>query len=135
MTLNDGMTMAPSAFGPEETMARLVAAIASKGLTLFARIDHAAGAAAAGLALRPTTLFIFGAAKGGTPLMQQAQTLGLDLPLRALVFQDETGKTQLIYADPAELVRRHGLDPATLPAVAALTHVLQDLARSATSPA
>jgi uncharacterized protein (DUF302 family) len=133
MTPIDGMRISPSAFGPEDTMARLEAAIASKGLTLFARIDHAA--AAAGLALRPTTLFIFGAAKGGTPLMQQAQTLGLDLPLRALVFQDETGQTRLIYPDPAELVRRHGLDPMTLPAVAALTHVLQGLAAAATSPA
>lgn len=84
-------------------MDRLEAEIAAKGLTLFARIDHSAGAAEVGLTLRPTVLFIFGNAKGGTPLMQAAQTAGIDLPLKVLVWQDDKGVTQVSYNDPAWL--------------------------------
>jgi uncharacterized protein (DUF302 family) len=78
-------------------MERLEAAVKAKGLTSFARIDHAAGAAEAGLSLRPTELLIFGNAKGGTPLMQLDQTVGIDLPLKALVWQDASGNTWLSY--------------------------------------
>src|SRR3954465_7472583 len=84
-------------------------------MTVFARVDHAAGAAEAGLPLRPTDLLIFGAAKGGTPLMQAAQTIGIDLPLKALVWQDESGKTWVSYNEPAWLAARHkvsGIEPA-----------------------
>jgi len=80
----DGLITLRSAFDPKETMARLEAEVRAKGMTVFAHIDHAAGAAAAGLPLRPTDLLIFGAAKGGTPLMQAVQTIGIDLPLKAL---------------------------------------------------
>ena len=66
----NGMTTIQSSFGPEDTMARLEAEVAAKGMTVFAHVDHAAGAAAVGLKLRPTDLLIFGNAKGGTPLMQ-----------------------------------------------------------------
>src|SRR5215470_11850564 len=89
----DGLTTIPSARGPKDTMDRLEAEIKAKGMTVFARIDHAAGAAAVALALRPTELLIFGNARGGTPLMQSAQTIGIDLPLKALVWQDASGKT------------------------------------------
>src|ERR1700730_8429640 len=82
------LTTVPSDFGPKETMDRLEAEIKSVGMTVFARIDHAAGAASAGLPLRPTELLIFGNAKGGTPLMQADQAIGIDLPLKALVYQD-----------------------------------------------
>src|SRR4051794_39663569 len=78
-------------------------------MTVFARIDHATGAAAVGLSLRPTELLIFGNAKGGTPLMQSAQTMGIDLPLKALVWQDPSGSTWLSYNDPGWLAKRHGL--------------------------
>ena len=90
-------------------MDRLVAEVQAKGLTVFARIDHAAGASDAGLALRPTELVIFGNAKGGTPLMQANQAIGIDLPLKALVWQEASGDTWLSYNDPAWLARRHGL--------------------------
>src|ERR1700730_1454473 len=80
-----GLTTIQSSFGPKDTMNKLEAALQAKGMTVFARIDHAAGATAAGLSLRPTEVLIFGNAKGGTPLMNSVQTVGLDLPLRALV--------------------------------------------------
>ena len=89
----DGLITIPSSFGPEETMKRLEAEVRAKGMTVFVRIDHAAGAAEAGLPLRPTDLLIFGADKGGTPLMQAERTIGIDLPLKALFRQDEEGKT------------------------------------------
>ena len=89
----DGLVTVKSAFGPEETMNRFEAEVHARGMTVFAHIDHAAGAAAVGLPLRPTDLLIFGAAKGGTPLMQSVQTIGIDLPLKALVWQDESGAT------------------------------------------
>src|SRR6516225_1412362 len=97
----DGLITRRSNFGPEETMTRLEAGVKAKGLTVFARVDHAAGAAAVGLPLPPTEVLIFGNARGGTPLMQSAQTIGIDLPLRALVWQDGSGNTWLSYNDPA----------------------------------
>ncbi len=84
----DGLTTIPSSYGPEDTMNRLQAAVTAKGMTVFARIDHAAGARAIGLSLRPTEVLIFGNAKAGTPLMQSAQTIGIDPPLKVLVWQD-----------------------------------------------
>jgi uncharacterized protein (DUF302 family) len=113
-------------------MDRLVAEIAAKGLTVFARIDHAAGAAQAGMSLRPTELVIFGNAKGGTPLMQREQTIGIDLPLKALVWQDAAGKTWLSWNDPAWIVERHSVSSESLPAVKAMTDLLAALARKAT---
>ena len=97
----DGLTTIKSGHAPKETMNRLEAAVKAKGLTLFARVDHAAGAAGVGLSLRPTELLIFGNAKGGTPLMQANQTVGIDLPLKALVWQDARGDTWLSYDDPS----------------------------------
>jgi uncharacterized protein (DUF302 family) len=91
-------------------MDRLEAAVRAKGMTVFARIDHAAGAAEAGLTLRPTELLIFGNARAGTPLMQARQTIGIDLPLKALVWQDASGKTWLSYNDPPWVVSRHAGD-------------------------
>lgn len=90
-------------------MDRLEAEISVRGMTVFARIDHAAGAAEVGLTLRPTELIIFGNARGGTPLMQASQTAGIDLPLKALVCRDAAGKTWLSYNEPSWIVQRHGL--------------------------
>jgi uncharacterized protein (DUF302 family) len=104
----EGLTTIASSFGPEETMDRLEKAIGEMGMTVFARIDHASGAAEAGLDLRPTNLIIFGNAKGGTPLMQASQSVGIDLPLKMLVWQDAAGKTWLSYNEPNWIIQRHG---------------------------
>jgi uncharacterized protein (DUF302 family) len=130
----DGLTTIASSHGPKETMDRLVAAVKAKGLTVFARIDHAAGATEVGLPLRPTELLIFGNARGGTPLMQAAQTSGIDLPLKALVWQDAAGKTWLSYNEPAFIAQRHGLGHEVDTPVSALTAALDAFARAATSP-
>jgi uncharacterized protein (DUF302 family) len=103
------LTTIRSSFGPKETMDRLDAEVRARGMTVFARIDHAAGAAEVGLTLPPTELIIFGNARGGTPLMQASQTAGIDLPLKALVWQDASGKTWLSYNEPSWIVQRHGL--------------------------
>jgi uncharacterized protein (DUF302 family) len=108
MTDNGLITIA-SAHSVKDTIDRLAADVTSKGMTVFAHIDHAAGAHDAGLALRPTELLIFGNAKGGTPLMQSQQTIGIDLPLKALAFEDSAGAVWLSYNDPAWLAARHGL--------------------------
>jgi uncharacterized protein (DUF302 family) len=110
-----GLTTIKSSHGPQDTMNRLEAAVNAKGMTVFARIDHSSGASAAGLSLGPTEVLIFGNAKGGTPLMQAAQTIGIDLPLRALVWQDPSGATWLSYNDPAWLAKRHGLEGTEAP--------------------
>src|SRR5262245_63269176 len=89
----DGLTSVPSHLGPTETMDRLEAEIRANGMEVFARIDHAAGAAKVGLTLAPTELIIFGNARGGTPLMQSVQTAGIDLPLKALVWEDASAQT------------------------------------------
>jgi uncharacterized protein (DUF302 family) len=131
----DGLITLRSSFGPEETMSRFEAEVRAKGMTIFSHIDHAAGAAAVGLPLRPTDLLIFGAARGGTPLMQSAQTIGIDLPLKALVWQDEGGKTFLSYNDPAYVTHRHGIGEAAKPVVEAMSGVLKEMAaKSTTSP-
>jgi len=107
-----GLTTIPSSLGPKETMDRLDAEIRARGLTIFARIDHAAGAAEVGLKLRPTQLIVFGNARGGTPFMQSVQTIGIDLPLKALVWQDAADKTWISYNEPRWIVQRHGIADA-----------------------
>jgi uncharacterized protein (DUF302 family) len=129
----DGLITIRSAFGPEETMNRLEAEVRAKGLTVFAHVDHAAGAKAVGMPLRPTDLLIFGNAKGGTPLMQAEQTIGIDLPLKALVWQDAAGVTWLSYNDPYFLAQRHGLDDATKATVEALSGALKAISGKATT--
>jgi uncharacterized protein (DUF302 family) len=105
----EGLTTIESRFGPKETMDRLETEIRAKGMTVFARIDHAAGAAEVGLELAPTELIIFGNARGGTPLMQAVQTVGIDLPLKVLVWQDATNKTWLSYNEPGWIAQRHNI--------------------------
>jgi uncharacterized protein (DUF302 family) len=127
-----GLMTIKSGHSPRHTMNRLEAAVAAKGMTVFARIDHAAGASAAGLSLRPAEVLIFGNAKGGTPLMQAAQTIAIDLPLKALVWQDASGDTWLSWNDPAWLAARHGLGGAES-AIGKLTAVLGEVAEAATA--
>src|ERR1700730_12876467 len=105
----DGLTTIASSFSPKETLDRVEAEIRAKGMSVFAWVDHAAWAAEAGLHLRPTSLVIFGDARGGTPLMQASQTAGIDLPLKVLVWQDTAGKTWLSYNDPSWIAQRHHL--------------------------
>lgn len=105
----DGLVTIASSFGPKETMDRLEAAIRAQKLDVFARIDHAAGAAEVGLTLRPTHLIIFGNAIGGTPLMQVAQTVGIDLPLKVLVWEDLAGQTWLSYNAASWIADRHNI--------------------------
>ena len=119
----EGLVTSRSPRPPAEVIARLKAEIAARKLTIFAEIDHAAGAEAVGLTLRPDFLLIFGAAKGGTPLMQAASTAGIDLPLKLLVWQDAEGATQVSYNDPEWVARRHHLSAA----VEAPVHVLSGL--------
>jgi uncharacterized protein (DUF302 family) len=127
-----GLTTVKSSHAPDETMRRLEAAVKAKGLTVFARIDHAGGASAAGLSLRPTEVLIFGNAKGGTPLMQGIQTIGIDLPLKAMVWRDASGDTWLSWNDPAWLAARHGLSGVEA-VVGRLTALLEELGKAATA--
>ena len=129
-----GMIAVPSGAGVSETAARLEAVLKAKGQTIFARVDHGAGAAAAGLALRPTILVIFGNAKVGTALMQAEQSIGIDLPLKALIWEDTGGKTWLGYTDPKALAARYGLGAATAPTIEAMSGALAAIAKAATSP-
>jgi uncharacterized protein (DUF302 family) len=128
----DGLITLASGLTPKETADRLAAAIEARGMAVFARVDHATGASAAGLALRPTELPIFGNARGGTPLMQADQAIGIDLPLKAVVYEDAAGKTWLAYNDPHWLAQRHGLGAAFAPIVEAMAAALAAVAAAAT---
>ncbi len=129
----DGLITTASVHEFDKTLARLEAALRDKGMTIFARVDHAEGAAAVGLNLRPTTVVVFGNPRGGTPLMQATQKIGLELPLKILVWEDASGKTALSYDDPVWLAQRFGLDP-TLAQVEAISGVLASLADLAGRP-
>jgi uncharacterized protein (DUF302 family) len=128
-----GLVTLPSARGVAETVERLKTLLAQKGIQVFAHIDHAAGAQKVGLSLRPTQVLIFGNPQAGTPLMQSKQTIGLDLPLRALVWEDAAGKVWLTYNQPEFLAHRYHVADRD-EAVKALGAGLAALARAATSP-
>jgi len=129
-TIVEGLTTVPSHFAPKETMDRVETEIRERGMNVFARIDHAAGAAEVGLTLRPTELIIFGNARGGTPLMQSVQTVGIDLPLKALVWQDAAGKTWISYNEPAWIAQRHHVSDAQ-PIVNKMADLLSAILRKA----
>ncbi len=131
----NGLITLPSHHTARETMDRLLAALAARNMTVFARIDHAAGAQSVGMPLRPTEVVLFGNPKGGTPLMQDQQTAGIDLPLKALVWEDAGGKVWLGYNDPAWIAQRHGLGAASAAAVAAMGKALAAIAQEATEQA
>jgi uncharacterized protein (DUF302 family) len=126
-----GLISIGSSFGPKETMSRAEAEIRTRGLDVFARIDHAEAAAKVGLPLAPTDLIIFGNARGGTPLMQSAQTVGIDLPLKILVWQDATDNTWVSYNDPRWIAERHGV-PNAQPVVNKMANLLRAISRKAT---
>lgn len=123
----DGVIAIPSGYSVEVTIDRLVAALKANGNTVFARIDHAEGAKAAGLTMKPAQVLIFGNPKVGTPIMLAGPTAAIDLPMKALAYEDAGGKVWLAYNDPAWIARRHGIDPAAVPAVGALSQALATL--------
>lgn len=105
----EGMISIKSAHTVAVTADRLEKILASKGMTVFKRIDHAAGAQKVGKTLRPTELVIFGNPKVGTPLMLCSQSVAIDLPQKALIWQDEAGQVWFSYNDPAYLALRHNI--------------------------
>ena len=129
----DGLITSQSPHSAAQTRLRLVAGIQSRGLTLFATIDHAKGAAEVGLPLRPTEVLLFGHARGGTPLMQAGQTSGIDLPLKLLVWEDAAGACQVSYNDPGWIGRRHRIEGVE-PVIGALRHLLEGLVAAAIKP-
>ena len=106
----EGLVVKPSNHSVEETIDKLEAVLEEKGLKIFARIDHQAGAAGADLDLPPTQVLIFGNPKLGTPLMTAAPTVAIDLPQKALAYQDADGKVYLAYNDAGYLQARHGIE-------------------------
>jgi uncharacterized protein (DUF302 family) len=129
---SNGLITVASKFSVGETLDRLTAAITSAGLLVFARINHAGNAEEVGLELRPTELLIFGHPKGGTPLMQDKQTAGIDLPVKALAWEDEAGGVWLTYNEAAWLATRHELGSASSQAIKAIETGLATLAASIT---
>ena len=103
----DGLVSLKSPYSAKETIDRLETRVKQQGLNVFARIDHAAGASKVGKTLRPTELLIFGNPQGGTPFMECAQSVGIDMPLKALAWEDATGQVWISYNDPEYLAKRH----------------------------
>ncbi len=126
---SDGLVALKSSLSARDTMDKLEAVAKQRGMTVFARVDHAAGAAKVGKTLRPTEVLVFGNPQGGTPLMECAQAFGIDLPQKALVWEDEKGQVWLGYNDPAHLARRHAAEQC--PALGAAAKGLAGLAEAA----
>jgi uncharacterized protein (DUF302 family) len=125
----DGLVAVKSPHSAKATMDKLEEIVKQRGLNVFARIDHAAGATKVGKTLRPTELLIFGNPQGGTPLMECAQSAGIDLPLKALVWEDAAAQVWLGYNDPAFLAQRH--EVAQCPVVENLRKALAGIAEAA----
>lgn len=128
----EGLVALKSPRGAKATMDRLEDLVKQRGLNVFARIDHAAGAAQVGKTLRPTAVLIFGNPQDGTPFMECAQSVGIDLPLKALVWEDAAAQTWVGYNDPAWLAKRH--EATACPVVEALRKALSGLAEAAVAP-
>jgi uncharacterized protein (DUF302 family) len=126
----DGLVSVKSPHGVKETLDRFETAAKARGLNIFLRVDHAAGAKKIGKVLRPTELLVFGNPQGGTPLMECAQSAGIDLPLKALAWQDAAGQVWLGYNDPKFLASRHGAGDCG-PVAANLAKALAGLAQEA----
>ncbi|NOQ42382.1 MAG: DUF302 domain-containing protein [Desulfuromusa sp.] len=125
----DGLVSLKSSYSAAETMNRFEAIAKNKGLNIFARINHTAGAAKIGKTLRPTEVLIFGNPQGGTPFIECAQTVGIDLPLKVLVWEDAAGQVWLEYNDPVYLAKRHGVSQC--PAAGKLGKALAGLSAAA----
>ena len=125
----DGLISLKSPHSAKATMDRMEVEVKSRGLNVFARIDHSAGAAKIGKTLRPTEVLIFGNPQGGTPFMECAQTVGIDLPLKALVWEDASAQVWLGYNDPEFLAKRHAV--ATCPVAGNLSKALAGISAAA----
>jgi uncharacterized protein (DUF302 family) len=123
--MNRGIVDAPSRYSVPETLARLQSILKEKGMTVFALVDHSGEAEKAGLAMRPTQLLIFGSPKSGTPLMVAAPRLAIDLPLKALAWQDEQGQVWLSYNSPEYLRERHGFPAELLKNIAGIAALVE----------
>lgn len=121
---DNGLVHLRSGYSVPETLARLETILHSKNLTVFARVDHSGEAAKAGLAMRPTHLIIFGSPKAGTPLMVASPTLAIDLPLKALAWEDAEGAVWLSYNSPEYLKRRHEIPDELPPNIAGVGALL-----------
>jgi len=121
---DDGIIRMPSHHNVAKTMERLQTLLKERGILVFAHIDFSADAARAGLTMRPEQMLIFGNPKAGTPLMVESPVSGLDLPLKALVWEDAEGKSWIAYNDPQYIVRRHGLSPALAANLAATAPIV-----------
>jgi uncharacterized protein (DUF302 family) len=119
-----------SKFDVKQTLDRLAAELEKRGIKVAARIDHAAGAKAVGMELPPTEVLMFGNPKLGTPLMQSAPAIGIDLPMKMLAWQDKAGKVWIGYAAPEALKERHGISDRD-EIFKSMAAALDDLARSA----
>jgi len=126
---DNGMVHLNSRYTTSETLARLEAAVQSKGIHIHAAIDHSGDAAAAGLAMPFTRLLIFGNAKAGTPLMIAAPTLAIDLPLKVLVWEDADGRTWVSYNSPEYLRKRHGVPDEMMQNLAAVRVIAEESVR------
>ena len=120
-----GIIDVPSRYSVPETLARLQAILKEKSLTVFALIDHSGEAEKVGLAMRPTQLLVFGSPKSGTPLMVAAPRLAIDLPLKALAWQDEQGQVWLSYNSPEYLQQRHGFPADLVKNIAGVAGLIQ----------
>lgn len=127
----EGLVTVTSKHDAKTTADRLVAKLKEKGMTIFIRVDHTAGAAGVGIKMRPTEVVIFGNPKLGSLLMNCAQTTGIDLPMKALIFETESGEVKLSYNDPAYLVSRHHIKGCEKP-LAKITGALANFAMAAT---
>lgn len=125
----EGLTALRSPYGPTETMNRLAAIVEQKGMTVLGRIDHSARAVKVGMSLRPTEVLIFGNPRVGTAFMQCAQTVGIDLPMKALVWEDASGQVWLGYNDISFIAKRH--EASECPVIENLTKALAGFAKSA----
>ena len=129
--VSNGMIRIKSNNSVTATIDKLETVLKNKGMTIFKRVDHAAGAEKAGLRLRPTELLIFGNPKVGTPLMLCSQTAALDLPQKALAYKDENGQVWLAYNDPAYMANRHNIKDCEA-AVQKVTNALAKFSKAAT---
>lgn len=128
-----GLVSIKSSHSVAATANRLESALKEKGVTVFARIDHAAGARRMGQELEPTLLIVFGNPAMGTPLIQRSRTMGIDLPLKALIWEDSAGQVWFSYNDPDYLTRRHGITEMG-DAVRKMDQALSNFATAATMP-
>lgn len=122
---DNGMVHLSSPYPVAETVTRLEALLQAQGLKEFCRIDHSGEAEKAGLKMRPTQVIIFGSPKGGTPLMVAAPTVAIDLPLKALIWEDGGGKVWVSYNTPEYLQQRHNLPAEVLKNIAGIATLLQ----------